>query len=201
MARYLMLDVDGVLVTGRPSDGQPWHSELSVDLGIDIEWLRDAFFKVFWPEIVVGRLDLVPALQACLDQACVDTQAGALVDYWFSMDSKVNQEILDHCQALRTARVPVFLATNQDHLRAKYLMNDLNLSAYVDGIFYSAQLGVAKPSPHFYQSIMDKLGASPTEMFLVDDTPKNIRAAQQAGWEAHHWQGTQAFASVIEGKF
>jgi FMN phosphatase YigB (HAD superfamily) len=38
-------------------------------------------------------------------------------------------------------------------------------------------------------------------MFLVDDTPKNIIAAQQAGWEAHHWQGTQPFAGVIDGKF
>lgn len=47
MARYLMLDVDGVLVTGRPSDGRSWYAELQNDLGIDIEWLRSAFFKVF----------------------------------------------------------------------------------------------------------------------------------------------------------
>lgn len=201
MARYLMLDVDGVLVTGRPSDGRPWHSELLDDLGINIEWLRSDFFSVFWPEIVVGRIELLTALRACLDQANIETPAHRVVDYWFSMDSKVNQEILIHCQALRAAGVPVFLATNQDHLRAKYLMNDLNLSAHVDGIFYSAQLGVVKPNPDFYQCITDRLGASPTEMFLVDDTLKNISAAQEAGWEAHHWQGTEPFAGVIDGKF
>jgi putative hydrolase of the HAD superfamily len=201
MARYLMLDVDGVLVTGRPSDGRPWYAELQNDLGIDIEWLRSDFFSVFWPEILVGGMDLLPTLQTCLDQANIDTPARRVVDYWFAMDSKVNQEILAQCEALRTAKIPVYLATNQDHLRANYLMNDLNLSAHVDGIFYSAQLGAAKPHPDFYQYITDRLGASPTEMFLVDDTPKNIIAAQQAGWEAHHWQGTQPFAGVIDGKF
>ncbi len=201
MARYLMLDVDGVLITGRPSDGRAWHFELSEDLGIDIEWLRRDFFKVFWQEIVMGRLDLLPALQTCLDQANIDTPAHRVVDYWFAMDSKVNQEILDQCQGLRTAKIPVYLATNQDHLRANYLMNDLNLSAHVDGIFYSAELGVAKPHPDFYQSITDRLGASPTEMFLIDDTLKNVSAAQQAGWEAHHWQGTQPFVDVIATRF
>jgi putative hydrolase of the HAD superfamily len=80
-------------------------------------------------------------------------------------------------------------------------MNDLNLSAHVDGIFYSAELGVAKPHPDFYQSITDRLGASPTEMFLIDDTLKNVSAAQQAGWEAHHWQGTQPFVDVIATRF
>lgn len=201
MARYLMLDVDGVLVTGRPSDGRPWYAELQNDLGIDIEWLRRDFFSVFWNEILAGGMELMPVLQTCLDQANIDTPAHRIVDYWFSMDSKVNQEILDHCQALRTAEFPVYLATNQDHLRAKYLMNDLSLSTFVDGIFYSAQLGVAKPHSDFYQSISDRLGASPTEMFLIDDTLKNVSAARQAGWQAHHWQGTQPFAEVIAGWF
>ena len=201
MARYLMLDVDGVLVTGRPSDGRPWYAELQNDLGIDIEWLRSDFFSVFWPEILVGVLDLLPTLQTCLDQANIDMPAHRVVDYWFAMDSKVNQEILAHCEALRTAKIMVYLATNQDHLRARYLMKDLNLSAHVDGIFYSAQLGVVKPDPDFYQYITDRLGASPTQMFLVDDTLKNVIAAQQAGWEAHHWQRTQPFAGVIDGKF
>lgn len=201
MARYLMLDVDGVLVTGRPVDGQPWHSELLGDLGIDIDWLRSAFFKVSWPEIVVGRLDLLPALQACLDHAGIDIRASVLIGYWFSMDSRVDQEILAQCGALRRAGVSVYLATNQDHLRAKYLMKDMNLSSHVDGIFYSAQLGVAKPDLGFYRGVTDALCADPAEILLIDDTKNNVRAAHEAGWDAHHWLGTQAIASVIEGNF
>ena len=118
-----------------------------------IEWLRSDFFSVFWPEILVGVLDLLPTLQTCLDQANIDMPAHRVVDYWFAMDSKVNQEILAHCEALRTAKIMVYLATNQDHLRARYLMKDLNLSAHVAGIFSSAQLGVVKPDPDFYQYI------------------------------------------------
>ena len=201
MARYLMLDVDGVLVTGRPSDGRPWFSELQSDLGIDIEWLRSDFFRIFWPEIVVGRRDLLPALQSCLDQASINTPAQLLVDYWFAMDSRVDDDILSHCAKLRTAGVSVYLATNQDHLRAKYLMNEMKLADHVDGIFYSAELGVSKPNLAFFQSVAEFLDAEPKEIFLVDDTLKNVIAARQAGWEAHHWLGTQPFAAGIEGRF
>lgn len=201
MPKYLLLDVDGVLVTGRPSDRKPWYSQLQSDLGIDIGLLSRDFFKIWWPEIVVGRLDLMPTLQKWLHQANIATAAHELIDYWFAMDSNIDQEILAQCDALRARGALVYLATNQDHLRANYLTVDMKLSAHLDGIFYSAQLGVAKPDPDFYQLIVEALGTNPAEIFFIDDTLKNVSAARQVGWQAHHWQATQPFADVIAGRF
>ena len=52
-----MIDVDGVLVTGRPSDGLHWATSLEADLGLSFAILQDTFFKRYWEDIVTGRAD------------------------------------------------------------------------------------------------------------------------------------------------
>ena len=53
--KALMIDVDGVLVNGRPSDGRQWSATLDADLGLSFDILQDAFFKRHWEQIVTGR--------------------------------------------------------------------------------------------------------------------------------------------------
>jgi hypothetical protein len=84
----------------------------------------------------------------------------------------------------------------------KNLSLELNLKMWAKfGIQNHILANYNSLEPDFYQLITDNLGVSPSEFFLVDDTLKNVTAARQAGWEAHHWQGTQPFAGVIDGKF
>ncbi len=83
-----MLDVDGVLVTGRPSDGLAWNTDLQDDMGIDPVWLGQTFFARYWTDIVEGRLDLEPTLEICLKQDNINANVKDLIDYWFAMDSE-----------------------------------------------------------------------------------------------------------------
>lgn len=43
-AKVLMMDVDGVLVSGRPTDGRHLFTELEADLGLSPDRLRETFF-------------------------------------------------------------------------------------------------------------------------------------------------------------
>ncbi len=45
MIKAVMLDVDGVLVDGRPSDGRHWAASLEADLGLSFAVLQDAFLS------------------------------------------------------------------------------------------------------------------------------------------------------------
>jgi putative hydrolase of the HAD superfamily len=199
MTPCLMLDVDGVLITGRPSDGRPWYSELEADLGIDPSWLRSAFFAKDWSDIVRGRAELLPRLQDCLAQLDRVCSAEELVSYWFNMDSRINLAVLADCANLRDQGVRVYLATNQEHCRAHFLMNDMGLAAYVDGIIYSAQLGSCKPDPEFYELATEIAKHSISNILLVDDTLSNIIGAQNAGWKAVHWTNTSTLSEVFAG--
>ena len=62
--RALMLDVDGVLVDGRPEDGRHWQTSLEADLGLSPAALREHFFAPYWDEIVTGRVGLMAPLHA-----------------------------------------------------------------------------------------------------------------------------------------
>jgi putative hydrolase of the HAD superfamily len=81
----------------------------------------------------------------------------------------------------------VYLATNQEHLRAAYLMEKLGLAEHVDGILYSARLGAKKPELDFFAKVQAAVRLCGEEILLIDDSRPNIEAALEAGWQAFHW--------------
>lgn len=78
----------------------------------------------------------------------------------------------------------VYLATNQEHLHAKYIIQTLKLNELVDTIYYSAALGVKKPDHTFFEKVTKLSKLRPEETVLIDDTPANIIAAKESSWHA-----------------
>ncbi|KKB10912.1 haloacid dehalogenase [Devosia geojensis] len=183
-----MLDVDGVLVRGRPQDGAHLFTDLERDLGIMVSQLQQEFFKPRWAEIVTGKRPIEPDLSEVLMRIAPNVSAADLMEYWFRNDSRIDQDVLLSVRGLRARGNRVFLATNQEHRRADYLMNEMGLGPEVDGIFYSAALGHRKPSADFYALATDACGSHASSIVLIDDTPDNVVAAREFGWQAIHWQ-------------
>jgi putative hydrolase of the HAD superfamily len=185
--KILMVDVDGVLVHGRPSDGLPLFTHLEQDLGLPLDVLQQTFFKVYWQDIVTGRDALEPRLAEVLGRIAPQIPAKTLIDYWFENDSRLDQGLLEDLAALRAQGIKMFLATNQEHMRAAYLMGDLGLSSRFDGIFYSAALGHQKPAAEFFRLATERVGLPAGDIGFIDDVEANIEAARQFGWKAMQW--------------
>ena len=192
-----MLDVDGVLVHGRPADGKHLFTDLERDLGISRSLLQAAFFDVYWQEIVVGRDALLPRLRSVLGKIAPGLKAETLIDYWFVNDSRIDADMLRDVDALRAGDMKVFLATNQEHMRARYLMEDMGLGAHVDGIVYSAALGARKPMPEFYRLAGERAGVAGRNIVFVDDVAANVEAAQAAGWNGVVWTGERRLGELM----
>jgi putative hydrolase of the HAD superfamily len=195
--KALMIDVDGVLVGGRPSDGRHWAVSLEADLGLSFETLQDAFFKRHWEEIVTGRADLRERLAGVLAQIAPALAAEQVLRYWFHKDSRLNDELLKDIGDLRRSGLLVYLATNQEHERASYLMNTLGLAAHVDGCHYSAAVGHRKPTPAFFNAIACKVALPPSELLLIDDVQENVRAAIETGWNAVQWTERERLSDLV----
>jgi putative hydrolase of the HAD superfamily len=189
-----MLDVDGVLLRGRPADGRPWATGLEADLGVSPEALHRGFFAVHWDEIVVGRAGLMERLVPALAGIAPGVPAERLVEYWFAQDSRVDEAVLADVAALRAAGVAVHLATNQEHLRAAWLRE--RFGGLVDGVWYSAALGVKKPEAGFFAAA--GAGWPAGSVMLVDDTAANVAAARAAGWRAALWTGETRLAALCD---
>ena len=50
-----------------------------------------------------------------------------------------------------------------------------------ENIFVSYELGLLKPDVKIFQAVLQKLGVKPEEVFLVDDKPQNVAAAESIG--------------------
>ncbi|ACE89281.1 UNVERIFIED_ORG: putative hydrolase of the HAD superfamily [Rhizobium esperanzae] len=197
--KVLMVDVDGVLIHGRPADGLPHFTFLERDLGLRLDLLQQAFFQTHWSEIIIGREALEPRLSAVLAEIAPHVTAATLIDYWFENDSRLDLNLLEELAALRQSGVALFLATNQEHRRARYLMEEAGLGAHVDGIIYSAALGHRKPSPDFFRLASERAGALPGDIAFIDDMAENIEAARQFGWHAAQWTAGTTLAGAFPG--
>ncbi|MBO9590593.1 HAD-IA family hydrolase [Devosia sp.] len=195
--QIIMMDVDGVIVSGRPKDGAHLFTDLEADLGISAPTLQREFFKPRWPDIITGRKALLPELAEFLTDIASAVSAQTLIDYWFENDSRLVEAVIDDMAKLRAKGLGVYLATNQEHMRATYLMEVMGLAGQVDGIFYSAAIGHRKPSEQFYRHIQETLVASPQDITLVDDTEENVIASRARGWNAIHWRANMSLLDEL----
>lgn len=53
-----------------------------------------------------------------------------------------------------------------------------------DKRFLSYELGLRKPDPKIYQTVLQRLKADPSEVLFIDDMPQNVSAAQKLGINA-----------------
>jgi putative hydrolase of the HAD superfamily len=193
----LMIDVDGVIVEGRPADGRHWSAELDADLGISRTALQSALFKPHWERIVTGQAELHDCLTRVLAEIAPHVTADRLLSYWFEHDARLNHRFLQDLASLRAKGMRAFLATNQEHSRARYLMETLELSAYVDGCYYSAEIGQRKPRVEFFQVVALRVALPPDNLLLIDDSEDNVGAARAAGWRAARWTADQDLSEIL----
>jgi putative hydrolase of the HAD superfamily len=111
----------------------------------------------------------------------------------------LNRELLEDLAPLRRGGLRIYLATNQEHERARYLMETLGLAAHFDGCHHSAAVGHCKPTRQFFDAVACKVGLTPSELLLIDDTEENVRAAIAAGWNATRWTGRQRLSDLLAG--
>lgn len=189
MSRAIVFDVDGVLVHGyhaRPDLQQRWDENLLADLGIDPERFRNEFiFDIFIKKVVIGETPLIEALDRRLPGLGFKGSSMAFAHYWLSRDSRVNEELIAAIRQLKAnADIRLFIATNQDHMRAQWLWQTLGFGELFEDIFYSARAGAMKPHKAFFDFAEARMGTLDEAPLFFDDTPKVVDGARAHGWEA-----------------
>lgn len=200
MTRTIVFDVDGVLIYGnhaRPELQRRWDEHLLADLGIDPDRFRDEFiFDIFIKKVITGQMALVDALDRRLPSFGYKGSSMTVVQYWLSHDSTLNAELIAAIRALKAkADIRLFIATNQDHMRALWLWQILGLSDIFEDIFYSARVGIKKPDTGFFDFAAARIGPQSEPPLFFDDTPKVIAGARAYGWEAVEYAAIEDFTA------
>lgn len=194
----LVLDLDGVVVLGHPEGGR-WDKNIERDLQIAPVRLGH-FFKSHFSTIALGESDLFETLARVWPEFECTGDFRAFVDYWFAKDSRLDDDVLAQVDAWRSRGGKAYLATVQEHHRARHVWHELGLSAHFDAIHYSAALGAKKPDRAFYERAMAKLPVtSPDEIVFLDDAPQNVEGAGSAGWRAFHYASPDDLRRALAG--
>lgn len=185
--RILALDVDGVLLDPERFGSGNWTNELERRHGITRPQLREAFFSRSWDDVVNGRRDIEPALAEALDEIGSTVPVDDVLACWFDADFAPVDDAVDLARRAADAGCRVVLATNQEHRRAAYLGERLGGLIPLEAVIYSADLGVQKHDPRFFELATQHLGVDPVDrssIVFVDDVEHNVEQARAAGWSA-----------------
>lgn len=188
MTRALIFDVDGVLIHGmhtNPAHVRAWNTDMLADMGVDPKRFTEEFiFDIFIKRVIIGEVSVIAALEKRLPSLGYKGSPMVFLNYWLEKDSVLNTDLLDAIRALKAKEdVRLFIATNQEHMRAHWLWAHLGLNSLFEDIFYSARIGVTKASDKYFDYVDQRIGPQAEPPLFFDDTPKVIATANAAGWE------------------
>jgi len=115
----------------------------------------------------------------------------AEVDYlWNSLLGKIPAERLELVSKLKQSyRVGVLSNTNEIHIQAVYelLKSDFGMDRFeplFDHVYYSHEMGLAKPSEAIYTAMLDNLDTTADRVVFFDDLEANVIGAKSVGIHA-----------------
>lgn len=193
MIRAMGFDADGMVV-----QGERFSDRLARDFGIPQESIQ-AFFTNEFQLCLIGKADLKIVLATYIDQWGWQGSAESLLDYWFSGQSQVNQDIVSAIAKLRHKGIKCYLMTNQEKYRTEYFTNQLGFATLFDKIFSSAAIGYKKPQREFFAAMSKQIAPiRKNEVLFWDDELKNVKAVKQFGFQTKQYTNYQSFNTVIK---
>jgi putative hydrolase of the HAD superfamily len=198
MTKCILFDADGVLTL--PED--VFSVVYARSHALDPEPFED-FFRNQWQPIVTGNQDLKESIAANPQLWQWNGTADELLEYWFKTEDVRNDELLVVISELKNKGIPCYLATDQEKYRAGYMKNVMFKDLF-SGYFVSADLGVTKTDPRFFELVLERLsieypGLKPNEVIFFDDSQSKVDTAKSLGIDARLFETNTQVSDVLNG--
>lgn len=181
--RAILFDADGVIQHGTDDlDARVRRSLGFLPEPFDA-FVSDVFEAEHGP--LTGEVDFVENLTPVVEKWGATGKAQRLADCWSCIE--VHAEMLKVVAQLQSARYFCALATNQQRYRGRHMARVLGYDALFDRSFYSHELGVMKPDPRYFETIVEELSYDAHQMLFIDDREPNVAAAETVGLQALHF--------------
>lgn len=181
MIKVALFDLDGVVIVGRD---KLFSQRAAEDLNISNDQIMEFFNKDF-RECSFGRADLKEKISPYLKIWNYKGTVDDFLNYWFSGEGVVDMEVINCVARLREKGIRCFIATRQEKYRKKYLLEEVGLQKYFDGIMCTCDIGFDKWETGYWDYVFKKLNVSPEEIIFFCDSQKNIDNSGKIGVQAY----------------
>jgi putative hydrolase of the HAD superfamily len=193
MIKVLIFDADGVLI-----NGDIFSKRFSKEYNIDLSRINP-FFDGPFKECLVGKADLKEVIAPYLEEWGWKDGVDSFLEYWFSSEHSIDQELIDYIQVHRENGIKCVMATNQEKYRAEYLFNKIGFINSFDKMYVSAHLGHKKTNVEFFEKLVnDLVDIKKDEVLFWDDDIQNIETAKEFGINAELYTTFEDFKQKMK---
>lgn len=191
-----IFDADGVLIMPEKLFSRQYAEEY----GLDPDSF-EAFFKCEFSEAITGKADLKDLIIKHNDIWHWDNDPQALLDKWFDAENHIDIAVLSIVNELRSNKLPVYMATNQEKYRAKYL-REVMFPGVFDEVFVSSEIGYTKSNPKYWVNVLGRLavdipGVKANNVIFFDDSKDSIEGAREAGITAYLYEAVEQIKTAL----
>jgi HAD superfamily hydrolase (TIGR01509 family) len=108
----------------------------------------------------------------------------------------IDQEVIEVIKKLRNIN-PVALCSNAPSDLIRPILEANQLESLFDVIVISGEVGMVKPNQDIYLYTLEKLNVKPEEVFFIDDSQKNIEAANALGMKTILFKSFSDIAGLV----
>lgn len=119
-----------------------------------------------------------------------------IVAAWNAFLLEIPQKKLDQIAELRK-KFRTFLLSNTNALHFPMVVEKYQLNKYFDKCYTSYQLHYVKPDPRIFIHVLKDAGIKAAETLFIDDSPANIAAADNLGFNTHLAQEKEDFTQLF----
>ncbi|HEX8803594.1 MAG TPA: HAD family phosphatase [Acidimicrobiales bacterium] len=195
MVRLVIFDVDNVLVR---YDRPRRMAEMAERLGRTADEVTAAVFGSGAEDAAdAGEIGADDYLRTIADHLGVHVPR----DVWVAARAAatVAEPAMVALAADVAAHTQVALLTNNGSLLRQEFARIAPTVAALPGVqlFASGDLGLAKPDPEVYRTVVARYGLTPADALFVDDSADYVAGARRAGLRAHLFTGRDALVAVL----
>lgn len=185
----VLFDLDGVIRHFDPAQ----RSDIEQRAGLEPGTLEAAAFtEDLLAQLVTGKISRATWTRK-VGEAVSNPDAAAA---WLAQKGTVDREMIEFIDELRVAGVTVAILTNgTDTIPAE--LDKLGVTAHVDAIFNTAEIGFAKPDRRAFEHACAALGVDGPEVFFTDDSASKLLGAIELGMTVHHFKGIAPLRAAI----
>jgi 2-haloacid dehalogenase len=99
---------------------------------------------------------------------------------------------------LRATGVALYALTNWSAETFGIARERFEFLSWFDGVLVSGEERIIKPDPAIFRLLLDRFGLDPQATFYVDDSPVNVAAARELGFDAVRFTEPERFRRDLE---
>lgn len=183
MIKTILFDMGGVLFLLDTAEAKKRFEALGVDSD---RYLGAYGQKGIFHDLESGLIDADEFLRRLSEMTGHEVTWNQARHAWLGYCKGVPQDRLDYLNSLRP-KYRTCLASNTNPFimyfcnSSEFSKDGFPLNHYLDHLYCSYRMGVQKPSAEFFNRIIETEGVTPDEILFVDDSKKNIEAAERLG--------------------